>query len=239
MSKIPILMYHSVQLVSKNTKMRSLHVPPRRFKFQMWLLKILGYKGLSLKDLRPYLSGDLDGKVVGITFDDGYKNNLINAAPILKKFNFTATCFLVSERIGSLNSWDIVKGIPKMPLMDEQEIQKWIEMGMHIGAHSKTHTDLRSLSKAEAENEIFGCKVDLESKFNISITDFCYPYGYFNDSIFNITKESGFLSASTMIRGHVEIKNNVFNLPRVPINHHTLPYLFLTKLMTSYEEKRK
>ena len=71
-------MYHSIESMPKSTVMRSLHVPPRRFKFQMWLLKILGYKGLSLKDLRPYLSGDLDGKVVGITFDDGYKNNLIN-----------------------------------------------------------------------------------------------------------------------------------------------------------------
>ena len=73
---IPILMYHSIESMPKSTVMRSLHVLPRQFKFQMWMLKMLGYKGLSLKKLKPYLDGDKFGKVVGITFDDGYQNNL-------------------------------------------------------------------------------------------------------------------------------------------------------------------
>ena len=88
---IPILMYHSIESMPKSTVMRSLHVPPRRFKFQMWLLKILGYQGLSIRELKPYLDGIKKGKVVGITFDDGYQNILFNAAPILNKYNFTAT----------------------------------------------------------------------------------------------------------------------------------------------------
>ncbi len=86
---IPILMYHSIESMPRTTIMRSLHVSPRRFKFQMWMLKFLGYQGLSLKNLKPYLDGDKQGKVVGITFDDGYQNNLINAAPILLKYNFS------------------------------------------------------------------------------------------------------------------------------------------------------
>ena len=52
---IPILMYHSIELMPKSTVMRSLHVPPRSFKLQMWILKILGYKGLSIRELKPYL----------------------------------------------------------------------------------------------------------------------------------------------------------------------------------------
>ena len=89
---IPILMYHSIEAMPKSTVMRSLHVPPKRFKIQMWLLNMLGYKGLSMRGLTPYLEGKKTGKVVGITFDDGYQNNLINAAPVLKKYNFSATC---------------------------------------------------------------------------------------------------------------------------------------------------
>ena len=83
---IPILMYHSIEKMPKSTVMRSLHVPPKRFKFQMWLLNFFGYKGLSMRELKPYLDGKKIGKVVGITFDDGYQNNLINAAPVLKKY---------------------------------------------------------------------------------------------------------------------------------------------------------
>ena len=73
---IPILMYHSIETMPKGNVMRGLHVPPKRFAFQMRLLKLFGYQGLSMNKLQPYLEGEKTGKVVGLTFDDGYKNNL-------------------------------------------------------------------------------------------------------------------------------------------------------------------
>ena len=59
---IPILMYHSIEAMPKSTVMRSLHVPPKRFRFQMWLLNMLGYKGLSMRELTPYLEGEKQEK---------------------------------------------------------------------------------------------------------------------------------------------------------------------------------
>ena len=155
-------MYHSIESMPKSTVMRSLHVPPRRFKFQMWVLKILGYKGLSLKNLKPYLDGKKNGKVVGITFDDGYQNNLINAAPILSKYNFSATCYIVSDRIGESNVWDKIHGISQRPLMTNNEIKNWLDIGMDIGAHTKTHVDLTGISEKKALEEIRDCKLKLE-----------------------------------------------------------------------------
>jgi peptidoglycan/xylan/chitin deacetylase (PgdA/CDA1 family) len=109
--------------------MRGLNVRPKLFKSQMWLLKKLGYKGLNMTELQPYLTGKKQGKVVGITFDDGYKNNLIHALPILKKFGHSATCYIVSQKIGGINEWDIEKGLPENPLMSEDEIKKWMNGG--------------------------------------------------------------------------------------------------------------
>tara|TARA_B100000787_G_scaffold163781_1_gene145777 strand:+ start:4237 stop:4959 length:723 start_codon:yes stop_codon:yes gene_type:complete len=235
---IPILMYHSIESMPKSTVMRGLHVPPRRFKFQMFILKFLGYKGLSLKDLRPYLNGDKQGKVVGITFDDGYQNNLISAAPTLLKYNFSATCYIVSERVGSSNVWDLNKKITQRPLMSENEINQWLDLGMDIGAHTKTHADLTSISETEAKQEINDCKVDLEKKFKVVISDFCYPFGRFNEAICDIAKSSGYLSATTMNRGRVTSKSNRHQLPRIPVTHHTLPHLFLAKILTKYEDRR-
>jgi len=235
---IPILMYHSIELMPKSTIMRSLHVSPRRFKFQMWMLKILGYQGLSLKNLKPYLDGDKHGKVVGITFDDGYQNNLINAAPILLKYNFSSTCYIVSDSIGTSNTWDLNNSVTQRPLMTEIEINKWLNLGMDIGAHTKTHADLTCISEAKAKQEINECKNDLEQKFKVLISDFCYPFGRFNDSVCSITKSAGYLSATTMIRGRVNAKSNKYQLPRIPINHHTLPHLFLAKILTKYEDGR-
>ena len=235
---IPILMYHSIESMPKSTVMRSLHVPPRRFEFQMWMLKILGYKGLSLKKLKPYLDGDKLGKVVGITFDDGYQNNLINAAPILKKYNFSATCYIVSESIGSSNTWDLDKKITQRPLMTKSEIFEWLNLGMDIGAHSKTHVDLTSISENKALEEIKDCKVNLEEIFKVSISDFCYPFGRFNDLAFSIVKNAGYLSATTMLRGRANSESNRLQLPRIPINHRTLPHFFLAKILTKYEDRR-
>ena len=235
---IPILMYHSIESMPKSTIMRSLHVPPRRFKFQMWMLKILGYRGLSIRELKPYLDGDKNGKVVGITFDDGYQNNLINAAPILIKYNFSATCYIVSESIGLSNKWDLDKGITQRPLMNENEINEWLNLGMDIGAHTKTHVDLTRVSEKIAQNEINECKVELEEKFKILVTDFCYPFGRFNKLVSNITKNSGYLTATTMLRGSTKSQSNMYQLPRIPITHHTLPHLFLAKILTKYEDSR-
>ena len=236
--KIPILMYHSIESMPKTTVMRSLHVPPRRFDFQMKMLKLLGYQALSLKKLKPYLDGKKQGKVVGITFDDGYQNNLINAVPILLKYNFSATCYIVSENLGLSNTWDLDKGITQRPLMTIDEIKSWLSFGMDIGGHTQTHADLTKISIKAAKREINTSKGDLENTFNTQVTDFCYPFGRFNELISDLVKESGYLSATTMERGIVKSMTNRFMLPRMPINHRTLPHLFLAKILTNYEDRR-
>jgi hypothetical protein len=58
-SPIPILMYHSIAKMPKGTIMRNLHVPPKLFRLQMWLLKILGYKGLNLTQLLHYITATI------------------------------------------------------------------------------------------------------------------------------------------------------------------------------------
>ena len=235
---IPILMYHSVEAMPRSTVMRGLHVPPKRFEIQMWLLNMLGYKGLSMRELTPYLEGKKIGKVVGITFDDGYQNSLINAAPILKKYNFSATCYLVSQRIGAYNTWDLDKGLTKLHLMTQSEIQEWLNLGLDIGAHTQTHSLLEELSEQQAQEEIFNCKSELEQMFKVSIKDFCYPYGRFNEPLLNMVKEAGYTTATTMSRGRATSQSNKLTLPRIPITHHTLPHLFLAKILTKYEHKR-
>lgn len=236
--KIPILMYHSIESMPKSTVMRSLHVPPSSFKLQMWMLKLLGYKGLSMKELKPYLDGDRSGKVVGITFDDGYQNNLLNAAPILSKYNFSATCYLVSENVGSSNVWDLQKGITQRPLMTETEVKEWLKIGMDIGAHTKTHADLTAISKIKTQKEIIDCKHKLEKIYNVEVSDFCYPFGRFNESTKNMVEDAGYISATTMNRGRADSMSDKYMLPRIPINHRTMAYLFLIKILTKYEDNR-
>jgi len=234
---IPILMYHSIAAMPKGTVMRSLHVPPKLFKLQMWLLKIMGYQGLSMSKLQPYLTGDKVGKVVGITFDDGFQNNLTYALPILKKFGFSATCYIISQKIGGINEWDLDKGIDENPLMDVSEIKEWIKNGMEIGSHSQNHVRLSECNIEVATTEIEQSRVDLEAQFGCTVEHFCYPYGSFNDEIVAITKNTGYITATTVTRGRSKSGDNPLVLPRVPITHRTFLHLFIMKILSKYEDK--
>ena len=233
---IPILMYHSIAAMPKGTVMRSLHVPPKLFRLQMWLLKILGYKGLSMNELQPYLTGDKQGKVVGITFDDGFKNNLTYALPILKKFEFSATCYIISQNIGGINHWDLGKGIDENPLMDENEIKQWINNGMEIGSHAQNHIRLSEIDIDTATKEITQSKLDLEKQFDRPVEHFCYPYGDYNNEVVSIAKNAGYQTATTVNRSRVKIGGNLLALPRIPITHRTFPHLFLIKILSRYED---
>ncbi|MDB2590008.1 polysaccharide deacetylase family protein [Candidatus Thioglobus sp.] len=234
---IPILMYHSIAAMPKGTVMRSLHVPPTLFKLQMWLLKIMGYQGLSMGELQPYLMGEKIGKVVGITFDDGFKNNFTKALPILRKNGFSATCYIISQNIGGINHWDLDKGIDENPLMNENEIKQWLDNGMEIGSHTQNHVHLAESSIEIATKEIIQSKLDLEKRFNCQITHFCYPYGSYNNEIINIAKNANYQTATTVNRSRIHRGDNLLALSRIPITHRTFPHLFLMKILSKYEDR--
>ena len=118
---IPILTYHQIDAAPpKGTPMRSLFVSPASFARQMALLKRLGFQGLSMSALMPYLRGDKRGRVVGITFDDGYLNNLQHALPVLQRHGFSSTCYVVSQRLGQTNDFASATDyfhLPRIPVV--------------------------------------------------------------------------------------------------------------------------
>jgi len=236
---IPILMYHSLSIPSPDEVMRSIHVRPHSFSRQMKLLKTLGYRGVGLTELEPYLLGLKTGKVVGITFDDGYSNNLKFAAPILAKYGFGATCYVVSSAIGSSNYWDRGLGIPHNPIMDNHELREWKRLGFELGCHTDTHKDLNSLDPKQQEFEILTGKQKLEDILGMPVTDFCYPYGRYSQTTVRIVQSLEFRTATTMKRGRVTNNDHLLELPRIPITFHTLSHLFLLKILTRYEDRRK
>ena len=235
---IPILMYHSISSPKRGSKMRGLSVPKKLFTKQMQILNFLGYRGLSLEKLEPYLLGKKTGKVVGITFDDGYQDNFDNALGVLKKYNFSATCFIVSNQIDGYNKWDLKKGIERKKLMNSLEIQEWIACGMEIGSHTCDHVRLTQSTEEEKYRQIESSKIFLERNFNIDIKSFCYPYGAFDQLSEELVRKFDYKLATTVNRGKAIIGKNMFTLPRVLVNHRTYSYLFILKLLTNYENKR-
>ena len=235
---IPILLYHQIDTPPKRgTSLRGLVVAPGSFGRQMALLSLLGYRGLSMHDLEPYLRGEKTGKVVGITFDDGYQNNLINALPVLKKHGFTATCYAVTSMLGGTNAWDHGK-VAEKPLMTVDEWRIWIGSGMEAGSHTRTHADLNTLSDDAARAHIAESKTELQQALACDVRHFCYPYGRFRPEHAQMAKDAGYTTATSSRRGRVAPGDDPFSLRRVLVARATTLLHFYLKIATGYEDRR-
>ena len=234
---IPILMYHNLGVPPQGAKLRNLYVRVGAFARQMFILKLLGYKGLSMSAAMPYLRGEKQGRVAVITFDDGYVDTLEQALPILQKHGFSATCYVISQRTGQYNDWDAAKLNVRKALMNDEQVRAWHAAGMEVGAHSRTHPRLTGCTDAELQDEIAGSKADLENLIGQPVTQFCYPYGDLDERVAAITRQAGYAAATTVQRGRARVGDDPMLLRRVLVSGSTYPHLFLLKLLGNYEDK--
>ncbi len=241
--KIPVLMYHQIEEhVPKGTPLRGLVVRPKTFARHMALMHLLGYRGLSMGELMPYLRGEKHGKVFGITFDDGYENNLRNALPVLQRHGFSATCYAVSDALGKTNAWDAALGIAQVPLMNAQQLQQWCAGGQEVGCHSQNHVRLTGLTPSELHAEVVESRGQLGAQLqeNSAIAHFCYPYGACDAAATEAVRAAGYLSATTTVRGRLDTArpHDLLLIPRVLMSRSSTWLHLLLKCFTSYEDRR-
>jgi peptidoglycan/xylan/chitin deacetylase (PgdA/CDA1 family) len=235
---IPILMYHQIDAPPpRGTPLRGLIVAPSSLDWQMRMLRLMGYQGLSMRDLKPFLNGEKKGKVVGLTFDDGYQNNVRLALPILHKHGFTATCYGVSSMIGGTNLWDRGK-VAEKPLMTLDDWRTWRDAGMDVGSHTRTHAQLTEVSIDEARIQITQSRQELEQAIGCEVRHFCYPYGSYATEHARIAQQAGYTTATTTHRGRVQVGADPYTLRRIMVARATNPLQFFMKIATAYEDRR-
>lgn len=240
---IPILMYHQVDTPpARGTPFRSLVVAPSTFARHMRAMSWLGYTGLSMGGLEPYLRGEQSGKVFGITLDDGFENNLTHALPVLQRHGFSATVYAVADLLGQCNRWDLAQGVEQKPLMSAAQLQTWIDAGQEVGCHTATHADLPTLDAARLQAEIAHSRLKLESLLNQvgGVRHFCYPYGRLDERAVALVRASGYSTATTTVRARAKGMDDGtrLRLPRVLVSRNTTWAHLLLKCLTSYEDRR-
>src|SRR3989338_1149868 len=104
---VPILTYHHIDDVIHS---ESPTVLEENFSKQMEFIHEKGYNVITLDELVEAIIKNirLPRNSVVITIDDGYADNYIYAYPVLKKYNFPTTIFLISGKMGQEGylSWD-------------------------------------------------------------------------------------------------------------------------------------
>ena len=194
--------------------------------------------------LEPYLRGERQGRVFGITFDDGYANNLYRALPILQRFGFSSTCYVVAGLVGQRNSWDAQHGIAQVPLMDATQLQQWVDAGQEVGSHTMTHARLPDLAPDQKQREIAQSKQALEAlvQQHGGVRHFCYPYGLCDVSSVQAVQNTGYTTATTTKRGRVNLDaplhTHLLLLPRVLVSRTTTWAHLLLKCVTAYEDRQ-
>ncbi|HEX7385662.1 MAG TPA: polysaccharide deacetylase family protein [Castellaniella sp.] len=237
---IPILMYHQIGEPSpRGSPYRGLTVHPAAFRRQMTWLRRLGYRGLSMRELLPYVRGERHGKVIGITFDDGYRNVLENALPILQAVDFTATNYFVVRQLGGGNVWDYAEGVPHADLMAESELRAWAQAGQEVGSHTLNHPVLPALSPELAANEIRHSRDALQQILGAPVESFCYPYGKESLALRDQVRAAGYSNATTTSGGLARPGDDLMGLPRIAVVRTTNILRFLQKCLTSLEDRRR
>jgi peptidoglycan/xylan/chitin deacetylase (PgdA/CDA1 family) len=145
----------------------------RRFRAHLSLLRALGCRTVTPLDVAEAMAGcrALPARAVVLTFDDGYRDTLELAVPILREFRFTATCFVVTDRVGLTSDWT-----EPAPLMGWADAREWLAAGMTLGSHSRTHPDLMQVPGDLLREEVAGSRAMLEDRLGVPVRAFAYPY---------------------------------------------------------------
>ncbi len=198
---VPILYYHSVMQEDGN----ELRMPPKQLEAQMAYLKDKGYQSISLEQLyqASYKGGALPAKPFLITFDDGYVDNYTAAFPILEKYGFTATVFMITSYINAdgYMSW--------------QQLKELTAKGWEIESHTANHPYLTKVNTSTLLSELSSSKALLEKELGRSAKFFAYPYGELNDNVVQALKDTGYMMAVTTERGWADVNADAWRVQRI------------------------
>jgi peptidoglycan/xylan/chitin deacetylase (PgdA/CDA1 family) len=205
-----VLMYHSVEAYESDPY--DVTVEPVRFDRQLRWLRRRGRRGVGMRELLAARAAGRDAGLVGLTFDDGYRDFRTEVMPALRRYGFGATVFVVAGSIGGHNTWD--EPGPRKPLMTADDVRAAADAGFEIGSHSLAHRRMPELSEGTLFDHVRRSRLILSALIGAEVTGFCYPYGAAGAREADAVREAGYDYACAV--GPVD--------PRGP---HTIPRTFV------------
>jgi peptidoglycan/xylan/chitin deacetylase (PgdA/CDA1 family) len=208
---IPILMYHHVGVpgASADAIRRDLSVSPENFEAQLRYLIEHGYEPITLNSLIMHLQlgRALPPKPVVLTFDDGFKDQYSNAYPLLKKYGFVGTFFIIT----------LFADEERPEYMSWSEIEFLHSNGMEIGSHSYTHPSLSGKSYDYVVWQVLGSREAIEARTGEPVRFFSYPSGQYDELTIDVLRSAGYWGAVTVEAGSLHTTESPFEFKRIRV----------------------
>jgi len=203
----------------------------RVFARQMRLLSLLRFRVVPYGELVAALGeGRVPRRTVALTIDDGYAE-IAEIAPILERHGFGATVFLISGRLGGVNNWSSDPLLHGRPTLSVEEAVRLRARGIELGAHTRSHVDLRAVDGDTLTTEVEGSRRELEEALGEPMRVFAYPYGGVDERVAEAVRAAGFASACTVVSRRARIDDDPFLIPRIEVKRSDSLLRFLLKVV--------
>lgn len=209
-----VLVYHSIS-TPPEAMLGDIDISPERFERQLqWLSR--WRKVVSLPET---LRSPESNRLVAITFDDGFRDNLTVALPILEKFNLPMTLFVTAGFVGTAGylSKEELREISRHPLVT-------------IGAHGFHHLHFTKLSVADARHELVESRRLLETITEQRVELLAWPYGECDERMELLSEECGYRASWSVWKG----PNTRHSRWRVPLGRNDNLPRFIAKVSGAY-----
>lgn len=228
---IPIIYYHRIGPFRNG--ITKLTVEPENFDKQIAWLKKMGFTAITCEKLGRIIRNEerKKGRMVCLTFDDGYTDTFNFALPILRKHGFTASFFVVTDFVGKKDEFNSVPGLDHMDLMSWSQIIELHKAGMEIGSHSATHAVLKNLDSETLKKEIIVSKQKIEAAIAAPVSAFSYPKGKYDELTKQTVIKAGYKIALATKKGLSQTKANIFEIRRIPISGKDSIISFAKKIL--------
>jgi peptidoglycan/xylan/chitin deacetylase (PgdA/CDA1 family) len=245
---LPVLMYHHIDSgagIPAGDKIgHNLRVGPAIFEKQLEYITEKGYTTINSDDLYAFMEFgiQLPKNPILLTFDDGYKDNIEQALPILQKHKMIGDFGIVTGVVGTGE------------YMTWQDHKTLLAAGNSISSHTVNHCYLAinvspstgtngpfadspvddtpgqkcpsftfggQLNTGQIRGELQQSKDDLEKNLGIKIHFLIYPFGKYNAQVIKIAKEAGYSMATTVepqADGEIHLETTPFQIHRIRMN---------------------
>jgi len=218
---IPILLYHHLGDMGRPSRS---YLRPELLEKHLGYIKKTGREVIHLDDLveRMRTGTPVSRRTVVITFDDGWMDNYEPAFPLIRRYGFPVTIFLVPGRIGLKD------------YLGWSEIREMRREGIRFGAHTMDHPRLTEIPLSRARAEIGDSKKLIEDGLGEEVGFFCYPYGFFNKAVRDLVEEAGFRGACCNSPGRLWPDGDPFALKRVTMTYRVKGAVSLRYSLSGY-----